>query len=129
MTSRPSDTASSRPALSDASRLNLGGMLAAVVGIVIQIATGVDYPTIPPGPIVLLVAVAIVALGRWRWSPIVGVIVPAFLLIGGTIAGFANDELWDPGEPGQFFGLLVQAAGVITGLIGGILALPRRGTP
>jgi hypothetical protein len=102
-------------------------MLVAVVGIVIQIASGVDYPTIPPGPIILLVATAIVALGRWRWSPIVGVIVPAFLLVGGAIAGVANDELWNLDEPGQFFGLLVQTIGVITALIGGIRALPRRG--
>jgi hypothetical protein len=104
----------------------VAGMLVAVVGIVIQIVTGVDYPTVPPGPIVLLVAAGIVAVGRWRWSPIVGVVVPAFLLVGGTIAGFANDELWDPGEPGQFFGLVVQAVGVIAALIGGVRALRRK---
>ena len=127
MTSRPNETARSRPALSGASWMNIDGMLVAVVGILIQIATGVDYPTIPPGPIILLVAVAIVALGRWRWSPIVGVIVPAFMLVGGAIAGIANDELWDLGEPGQIFGLLVQTGGVVAGLIGGIRALPRKG--
>jgi hypothetical protein len=127
MMTRSNEIAPSRPALSRASRLNVGGMLIAVVGIVIQIATGVDYPTIPPGPIILLAAVGIVGLGRWRWSPIVGLIVPAFLLVGGTIAGFADDELWDLGEPGQFFGLVVQAVGVIAGLIGGVRALPRRG--
>jgi hypothetical protein len=126
MTARSGEIAPARPALSRASWLNIAGMLVAVAGIVIQIATGVDYPTIPPGPIILLAAVGIVALGRWRWSPIVGVIVPAFLLVGGTIAGFANDELWDLGEPGQFFGLVVQAVGVIAGLIGGVRALARR---
>ena len=127
MTSHPNETARSRPALSSASWMNIDGMLVAVVGILIQIATGVDYPTIPPGPIILLVAVAIVALGGWRWSPIVGVIVPAFMLVGGTIAGIANDELWDLGEPGQVFGLLVQTGGVVAALIGGIRALPRKG--
>ena len=127
MTSHPNETARSRPALSSASWMNIDGMLVAVVGILIQIATGVDYPTIPPGPVILLVAVAIVALGRWRWSPIVGVIVPAFMLVGGAIAGIANDELWDLGEPGQIFGLLVQTGGVVAGLIGGIRALPRKG--
>lgn len=125
MTSPSSETARARSPLSNASRMNVAGMLVAVVGIVIQIVTGVDYPTIPPGPIVLLVAAGIVAVGRWRWSPIVGVVVPAFLLVGGTIAGFANDELWDPGEPGQFFGLVVQAVGVIAALIGGVRALRR----
>jgi hypothetical protein len=126
MTSPSSETARARSPLSDASRLNVAGMLVAVVGIVIQIVTGVDYPTVPPGPIVLLVAAGIVAVGRWRWSPIVGVVVPAFLLVGGTIAGFANDELWDPGEPGQFFGLVVQAVGVIAAFIGGVRALRRK---
>jgi hypothetical protein len=125
MTTRSDNKATPRPALSTASQLNIGGMLVAVAGILIQIATGVDYPTIPPGPIILLVAVAIVALGRWRWSPIVGAIVPAFLLVGATIAGVANDELWILSETGQFFGLLVQTVGVIAALIGGIRALPR----
>ncbi len=40
--------------------MNVAGMLVAVAGIVVQIATGVDYPTIPPGPIILLVAAGIV---------------------------------------------------------------------
>jgi hypothetical protein len=126
MTSPTTTTARFRPPLSNASRLNVAGMLVAVAGIVIQIATGVDYPAIPPGPIILLAASAIVALGRWRWAPIVGVIVPAFLLVGGAIAGVLNDDLWDPGEPGQFLGLTVQAVGVIAALIGGIRALSRR---
>jgi hypothetical protein len=126
LSTRSSGVHRSRPALSGASRLNIGGMLIALAGIVIQIATGVDYPTIPPGPIILLAAIAIVAFVRSRWSSIVGVIVPAFLLVGGVIAAFGRDDLWDLGEPGQFFGLVVQAVGVIAGLVGGMRALARK---
>jgi hypothetical protein len=48
----------------------------AAAGIVIQIASGAEYPTIPPGLIILLAAAGLVALAtRWRWTTIVGVIV------------------------------------------------------
>jgi hypothetical protein len=117
----------SRPPLTSAARVNVAGMLAAAAGILIQIATGVDYPTVPPGPIILVAAAAIVGLARWRWASIVGVVVPAFLLVGGTIASFARDDLWDLGEPGQFAGLVLQAAGVLLALASGIRALTQRG--
>jgi hypothetical protein len=35
--------------LSAAGKLNVAGLVAAAAGIVIQIASGADYPTIPPG--------------------------------------------------------------------------------
>jgi hypothetical protein len=98
-------------------------MLIAVGGIIIQIATGVDYPPVPPGPIILLVAAAIVGYRPGRRSAVVGVIVPLFLLVGGTMASFANDALWDTGEPGQFAGLTIQVIGEVIALGAGIHAL------
>jgi hypothetical protein len=41
---------------------------------IIQIPAGVDdYPTVPPGVIVLLAAALAVVLLPWRWTPIIGV--------------------------------------------------------
>jgi hypothetical protein len=58
------ESTSKRPTLSAAGQLNVTGMVAAAAGIIIQIASGSDlYPTIPPGPIILLAGAALVALG------------------------------------------------------------------
>jgi hypothetical protein len=54
--------------------LSVVGLVVAAAGIMIQYASGVDYPTIPPGPpIILLAAAAVVAFGPWRWSHRAGV--------------------------------------------------------
>jgi hypothetical protein len=119
---------SKRPTLSAAGKLNVIGMVAAAVGIIMQIASGSDlYPTIPPGPIILLAGAALVALGPWRWTPVVGVVVPLFLLVGAVIAAVVSgefvDQLTDPGEVGIFAGDVLQLLGVIIALVAGIVAL------
>ena len=122
------ESTSKRPTLSAAGKLNVIGMVAAAAGIIMQIASGSDlYPTIPPGPIILLAGAALVALGPWRWTPVVGVVVPLFLLIGAVIAAVASgefvDQLTDPGEVGIFAGDVLQLLGVITALVAGLVAL------
>jgi hypothetical protein len=117
-----------RPRLSAAGKLNVTGMVVAAAGIIIQIASGSDlYPTIPPGPIILLAGAALVALGPWRWTPVVGVVVPLFLLVGAAIAAVVSgefvDQLTDPGEVGIFAGDVLQLLGMITALVAGIVAL------
>jgi len=44
------------------------GLVVAAAGIMIQYVSGVDYPTIPPGPVILLAAAAVVAFGPWSWA-------------------------------------------------------------
>jgi hypothetical protein len=103
-------------------------MVAAAAGIIMQIASGSDlYPTIPPGAIILLAGAALVALGPWRWTPVVGVVVRLFLLVGAVLAAVVSgelvDQLTDPGEVGIFAGDILQLLGVITALVAGILGL------
>ena len=124
-----------RPTLSAAGKLNVAGMVTAAAGIIIQIASGSDlYPTIPPGPIILLAGAALVALGPWRWTPIVGVVVPLFLLVGAVLAAVNSgefvDQLTDPGQAGVGIvaGDVIQMLGVITALVAGIVAL-RQSSP
>jgi hypothetical protein len=101
-------------ALSTASKLTVASLILAVVGIIIQYFFRVEGPpTIPIGPIILLVAAAIVAFGPRRWTPIVGVIVSLFVLAGFTIASITDWEripLSDPAEVGGF----ISAAFVAT---------------
>jgi hypothetical protein len=92
----------------------------------VQYGSGVDYPTIPPGPIISLAAAAVVAWGPWRWAPVVGVAVAAFLSIGGVIATIAGNgftpQLSDSGAFGGFAGTLVQIAGLVVAVAAGIVA-------
>jgi hypothetical protein len=108
--------------------LNVVGLVVAAAGIMIQYVSGVDYPTIPPGPIILLAAAAVVVFGPWRWSPVVGLVAALFLSIGGAIAtivgnGF-RETLGDPGEVG-FAGAVIQIVGLAIALPAGIVATKR----
>jgi hypothetical protein len=122
------DSSISRPkTVSAAGKLNVAGLVAAAAGIVIQIASGADYPTVPPGLIILLAAAGLVALGaRWRWTTIVGVVVPTFLLAGGAIAQQARDQLGDPGRVGVFVGTVVQLLAMAVALVAGLAAAWQR---
>jgi hypothetical protein len=109
--------------LSAAGKLTVAGLVAAAAGIVIQIASGAEYPTVPPGLIILLVAAGLVALGaRWRWTPLVGVVVALFLLVGGALAPQARDQLGDPGAVGVFVGTVIQLLALVVALIAGVAA-------
>jgi hypothetical protein len=101
----------------------VAGLVVAAAGIVIQIASGAEYPTIPPGLIILLVAAGVAALGiRWRWTSLFGVIVPLFLLAGGALAPQARGQLGDPTRVGVFVGTVIQLLALAIALIAGVVA-------
>ncbi len=112
-----------------ARRLNVAGLVVAAAGIMVQYAAGVDYPTVPPGPIILLAAAAVVAFGPWRWAPVVGLVAALFLTIGGaaaTVAGNGfNETLGDPGYVGAFAGAVIQIAGLAIAVPAGIADVRR----
>jgi hypothetical protein len=121
---RMSSQLSTRPT-SAAVKLNVAGLLTAAVGIVIQIIGGVDYPTVPPGLIMLGVAAAVMAFVRWRWIAVVGVVVPLFLLVGGARAATFRANLSHPAHLGAFTGTVIQTIGVLVALGAGVLALRK----
>jgi hypothetical protein len=109
--------------------LNVVGLVVAAAGIMIQFISGVDYPTVPPGPIILLAAAAVVSFGPWSWSPFVGLVAAVFLSLGGLIATIAgngfSETLGDPGEVGGFAGAVIQIAGLAIAVPAGIVAAKR----
>jgi hypothetical protein len=119
------------PRLSPAGRLNALGLVAAATGIMIQYVSGVDYPTIPPGPIILLAAAGAVVFGPWRRAPVAGLVAAAFVSIGGVVATMAgngfSETLGDPSELGGFLGALVQIAGLVIALPAGVVAVRSLG--
>ena len=121
----------SQTQLSPAASLNAAGLIVAAAGIMIQSASGEDFPTIPPGPIILLVAAAVVVFGPWRWAPAVELVAAAFVSLGGVIATIAGNAfestLGDPGGVGGFVGAVVQIAGLMIAVPAGVLAATRVG--
>ena len=114
--------------MSDMTKLNAIGFLVAAAGIVIQIIGGIDYPVVPPGLVILVVAAGLVTLARWSWVPFVGVLVPLFLLVGGAIA-IANEDEPDRTVAVALAGTVVQAIGVVVALVAGLQVLRLMRSP
>ena len=110
--------------LSDMAKLNVTGLLVAAVGIVIQIIGGIDYPVVPPGLVILVVTVGLVAFAQRWWVSIVASIVPLFLLVAGPIA-IANEDEPHRTDVVALAGTVVQAIGVVVALIAGLQVLRR----
>ena len=97
-------------------------LLVAAAGFVIQIVSGVDVPTVPPGLVIMLVAASLVAFLPWRWIPVVGAAVGLFLLVGFFASGAAG-SLLDPSRSGVFIGAWIQFVAVIVAVVAGIVAI------
>jgi uncharacterized BrkB/YihY/UPF0761 family membrane protein len=110
--------------LSLVDKLTVAGLVVAAAGVVIQIVSGHDYPTIPPVFFILLIPAGLIALGRWRWAPVIAVLAGLFLTIGLFASGeyvrlFDRSQIGKPGAP---VGLWVQMLAVIVATVAGIVA-------
>jgi hypothetical protein len=105
--------------MTTARKLTTGGLITAAAGIVVQILGGADYPTVPPGALLLLAAAGLFAL-RNRWTPLIGVLIPVFISIGAVVTPNMGDQLGDPSAAGVFTGTVIQLAGLAVGLVCGL---------
>jgi hypothetical protein len=110
-----------RNALSLNGKVTVATLLLAAAGFVIQIVSGVDVPRVPPGLIILLVAAALVAFGPWRWTPVVGIVVGLFFLVGFFASGSVG-SLLEPSQLGVLVGAWVQFLAVIVAVLAGTSA-------
>ena len=100
-------------------------LFTAVAGMVVQIVSGVDYPTVPPGPIILgVVGVALLVVRR-VWVTVAGVVAPLVITVGGLIEGSSWGRLADPGAFGQFAGTALQWVGMVGAIVAGLSVLLR----
>ena len=103
-----------------------GGLVLAAAGLIVQILTGVPgFPLIPPGPIILLAAAAVVLWWRWRWAPGVGLLAALFISVGGVLEGSVFDRLAAPSAVGPFLGSAIQLLGLVVAVVAGAAALAR----
>jgi hypothetical protein len=110
--------------LSWAEKIAVAGLLVSAAGVVIQIASGHAYPTIPPVFFILLIPAALIAFGPWRWTPVSAVLAGLFLTFG-LFASGESARLFDRsqvGLSGASVGLWVQMLAVIVAAIAAIVA-------
>jgi len=107
--------------LSLAGKLTVAGLIAAAAGVVIQIISGVDFPTIPPVFFILLIPAGLIAFGRWRWTPVSAVLAGLFLTFG-LFASGESVRLFDLSQFGGSIGLWIQTLGAAAAAVSGIVA-------
>jgi hypothetical protein len=107
--------------LSLAGKLTVAGLIVAAAGVVIQIVSGADYPTVPPVFFILLIPAGLIAFGRWRWTPVTAVLAGLFLTFG-LFASGASAALFDINKFGVAVGLWIQTLAVIAAAVAGIIA-------
>jgi hypothetical protein len=118
--------------LSNWAWLSVIGLVLTAAGMLLQIAAGSKlYPSLT-GPIVLLVAAALVAFGPARWTPYVAIVVPLVLGLGAIAAAVMTgefvDQLTNIGSLGIFVGSLMHTVGLTAAVAGGVgMSLDRRG--
>lgn len=110
-----------QPSRSTARLVTVAALVVAVAGILVQIIAGTDYPVVPPGIIILLVAALITWFGPWRWAPVVGALAGLSQVIGLFAAGQA-DRLTDLDPVADTLGIWVQLLAVATATVAGVVA-------
>jgi hypothetical protein len=110
--------------LTTARRSAVAGLTAAAAGIIVQILGGADYPPIPPGAILLVVAAVLFAV-RTRWTPVVGMLIPLFLSVGAVATPNMRDYLGEPSRAVVFTGTLIQLLGMVVGLVFGAVVIAQ----
>lgn len=102
--------------------LTIGSLLVAAVGIFLQYLSGVgDFPTIPPGPIILVALAGVIAIAPWRWIPLAGAVMGISLVIGFLATG-TLDRLFDLSPFAAFIGLWIQMGAVMIAIVSGVIA-------
>ena len=111
--------------LSLAGKMNALGLIAFAIAIFIEVISGSDlYPKIPPGIIISILVAALVFFGaNWRWTAIIGLLFPIFLLIGGILNYSGWVTLFTAPNMGIVIGAYIQLLGLITALISGFIAV------
>jgi hypothetical protein len=99
-------------------------LLAAVVGIVLQILGGADYPVVPPGIIILVAAAAVVWFVPWRGAPVAGIVAALFLVLGLFAADQAG-RLIEVDTVPDTVGLWIQMVSVLVALGAAVVAILR----
>ncbi len=99
------------------------GLIIGAAGIAILWAVGVVFPIYPPPGIILLVVGAIfVGLAPWRWVPLVGTLLGAFITVGFLISPTGLSNLSGGAGASVAIGQGIQVVGALLALSAGAVA-------
>lgn len=110
--------------LTTAGMLIVGGLIAATIGVVIQIISGVPYPKVPPVFFIQLIPAGLVAFGKWCWTPFIVTIGSVFLTVGLFTSG-AYTRLTNFHNFGGSVGLWIQMLSILVALAASIATMTR----
>lgn len=95
-------------------------LLVAAAAIPLQISGGAEYPTIPPGAIILaVIALAVLLVRRW-WVLIAPIAVTAALFVGAILTPNVSDNL-DAGGFARAGGTVIQLVAMVVALVAALL--------
>ncbi len=107
--------------LSLAGKWTVASLIAAAAGVVIQIVSGHDYPTIPPVFFILLIPAGLIAFGRWRWTPVIATLAGYFIFVSYFLSS-STVRLLDLSQFGAFIGLWLQFLASFVTVVAGFVA-------
>jgi len=99
-------------------------LVIAATGVIVQIAAGADYPTVPPVFFILLIPAGLIAFGRSRWTFVVSLIATLFLTWGLFTSG-AYKRLFHAPNPADSFGLWIQSIAVLLAMCMSIVSIAQ----
>ena len=103
-------------------KLTVIGLAVAALGVIIQIAAGADYPTVPPVFFILLVPALLIIALPWRATLLIAILAGLFL----TFGLFASGEfrrLTNPRALADTIGLWIQMVAVIFAIVTASISL------
>jgi hypothetical protein len=99
------------------------GLVVGAVGVSVLWASGQEFPFYPPPGIIILPAGALfVGVTPWRWTPAVGAFLGLFVTVGTLISPDGLSNLAGEAGTSIAIGQGLQAIGVLTALIAGVMA-------
>ena len=102
-------------------------LVVSALGIPVQILGGWDYPVVPPGMLILLVAGA-AALLPVRWAPVISVVAGGFILVGFVVVGDAANMFGSQNAlvtVGKWVQMLALAVGIVAA-VGSLVRPPAQ---
>lgn len=103
-------------------KLTAISLIVAAVGVVIQIISGHQYPTVPPVFFILLIPALFILFVRKWWPSLIAVIAGVFLFTGVFLSG-SYTRLYHSNTVGDTIGLWIQTLAVIIVIISGVYTL------
>ena len=104
------------------SKLTAIGLAVAALGVIIQIAAGADYPTVPPVFFILLVPALLILALRWRATLVIAILAGLFLTFG-LFASGEFQRLTNPRALADTIGLWIQMLAIIFAIVTASISL------